>query len=84
MDNKTRIYVIQNEHGQVTNVLSDIGGVEIAIITTSNEREDGAVDASLQHVFVEEAAPKEEVDDIESFIASAPALTQEPVTQDEA
>ena len=63
-----RIYVIQNAEGKVINILSEVANLDIAIITTTGEAEEGGVQAEVIRASVEKKAPKKELDQLMNML----------------
>lgn len=62
-----RVYVIQNEEGRVLNILSEVAGLEFALITTGGVTPEG-MNASLVRATVEKKTPKKELDEVSAMI----------------
>ena len=76
MTKRRRIYLSQTNEGILYNVSSDLGNLEVALVTTT-EAEDGSVTGYTQIATVEKKSPKNQLDKLEATI-------KEQNTKDEA
>ena len=67
-ETKNRLYIIQNEEGQIVNVFADNAPVDIALITTSQADAEGNVTAGIQRASVEVPASQTDLNELEDMM----------------
>lgn len=63
-----RLYLIQDDQGDIINALSDIGNLDVAIIVTKPIDDQGNIGASVQRAFIQKKTTKKEVDELQAMI----------------
>ena len=67
-ETKNRLYIIQNEEGQIVNVFADNAPVDIALITTTQADAEGNMTAGIQRASLQTAASQAELNELEDMM----------------